>query len=100
MKGKVFLAVVIGSMISATVVAGSEAELFDAVKAGDKQEVQRLLEEGAEVNVYDDNLNSPLFYAIGRGDAALVRQLVDAGALIRYDHRRETGPDPLENPLG
>ncbi len=100
MKARAFFAVVIVSMVSAAAVAGNEAELFDAVRARDKQEVQRLLEEGAEVNVYDDNLNSPLFYAIGHGDAALVRQLVDAGALIRYDHRRETGPDPLENPLG
>ena len=65
--------VVLGSVSSA--VAGP---LGNAAKAGDVAELERLLNEGADVN--ESGLASPLFYAIQYNNSDAARLLIERGA--------------------
>lgn len=59
--------------------AGTRLHL--AIRAGDSVTMRRELEAGADVNALDEENLTPLFYATACGDAALVRSLLDLGAL-------------------
>jgi hypothetical protein len=54
--------------------------LIDAVKTGDLQTVESLLNDGADINQGDDQGWTPLNFAAGKGDLAVVRLLVESGA--------------------
>lgn len=54
--------------------------LMDAVKRGDAAEVERLARERADVDAIDPWGDTALHAAIDRGDARVVRLLLDAGA--------------------
>src|SRR5579875_824764 len=56
--------------------------VIEAVKAGDYPGAQALIEAGADVNQQDQAGWTPLNFAAGMGDLALVRLLVEAGADI------------------
>lgn len=58
----------------------SEAPLFEAIAAGDGDRARAALASGASPDDRDDDDWSPLDRAAGRGDTAMVRLLLDAGA--------------------
>lgn len=51
-----------------------------AIRAGDPVTVRREIAAGTDVNGFDEEQLTPLFYAAACGDAALVRDLLDHGA--------------------
>jgi uncharacterized protein len=55
--------------------------LIEAVKAGDEEEVARLLSLGRDVNEKGNEMEwPPLNFAAGKGNLSLIRMLLDAGA--------------------
>ncbi|MGZ4968867.1 MAG: ankyrin repeat domain-containing protein [Methylobacter sp.] len=58
----------------------NESQLIDAVKAGDVNWVQALIESGADLEQKDDYGWTALNWAAGRGGPVIVRSLLDAGA--------------------
>lgn len=58
----------------------SELQLLEAVKAENLEEVRALLEADADVNQTDDQGWTPLNWAAGKGNGALVSLLVEKGA--------------------
>ena len=58
----------------------ADMRLIEAVKAGNHAEAESLIKEGADVNQQDDQGWTPLNFAAGKGDLALVKLLVDSGA--------------------
>ncbi len=65
-----------------------------AVQSGKDDDVDELIEEGANVGVIDENGQTPLHMAAIVGNEEVVRDLIDAGALINaQDH---LGCTPLD----
>jgi hypothetical protein len=60
----------------------NEMALIDAVKAGDYDKTSALIGEGANVNQQDKQGWTPLNFAAGIGNLAMVKLLVDRGADI------------------
>lgn len=58
----------------------NELQLIEAAKAGDVDRVQALIGSGADLEQKDDYGWTALNWAAGRGDAAIVRLLLEAGA--------------------
>ena len=54
--------------------------LTDAVRAGDRAELERLIRDGADVNELGEAGRTPLIEAAAAGGADLVRVLIDARA--------------------
>ena len=54
--------------------------LFSAMKEGDSNAVQRLIDANVDVNARNSNNISPLYFAARKGDAKIVKSLLDAGA--------------------
>jgi len=67
--------------------------LVEAVQKGNQQELERLLRNGADVNVRDGNGNTPLASAVLLGDVEAVRMLLDHGADVNA--RGSFGTPPL-----
>jgi hypothetical protein len=58
----------------------SELALIEAVKSGDYQKAEELLQNGADVNQGDEQGWTPLNFAAGKGNLPLVKLLVEKGA--------------------
>jgi len=58
------------------------SHLFEAVKAGNLEQVKILVEKGADVNARDQNKTAALFYAISSGYKNIEMFLVDKGAVL------------------
>ena len=58
----------------------SDTDLFTETKKGDIEAIKVLLENGANVNVRDQNLQTPLFYAARYGKAEIAELLIQNGA--------------------
>src|SRR5262249_58866336 len=54
--------------------------LFEAARGGDLETAERLLESGADVNQGDEQGWTPLNFASGRGNLAMVKLLIEKGA--------------------
>src|SRR5262249_4654289 len=55
-------------------------DLVEAVKRGDIEAVERLVNDGADVNQQDDHGWRPLMWTAGRGDAKGVSFLLERGS--------------------
>ena len=64
--------------------AGENAALHEAVRRGDRVEVERLLDEGADIEAKPFDMYSapPLHFAVLAGELDLVRLLLDRGASV------------------
>ena len=54
--------------------------LHEAAKKGDLDQVNRLIEKGASVDLLDENSNTPLYIAVGQGHKDVVELLILKGA--------------------
>lgn len=96
-KNLIILAVLAISLFGTQSIVGAskDAELFDAVSAGDIERVKRLLEkEGADVNAwYERRSSSPLHKAVWEGHQDMVTFLIGKGAAVNA--RNNDGITPL-----
>ncbi|MGH9764818.1 MAG: ankyrin repeat domain-containing protein [Blastocatellia bacterium] len=60
----------------------SEMALIEAVKSGDRESVEQIINNGADVNQGDEQGWTPLNFAAGKGNLPLVKLLVEKGADI------------------
>lgn len=58
----------------------SDLKLIEAVKAGNAYAVTELIDSGVDVNQQDEQGWTPLNWAAGKGDTAILRSLLDRGA--------------------
>src|SRR2546421_10576648 len=58
----------------------SDLRLIEEIKAVNTRAVEKLIESGADVNQQDDQGWTPLNFAAGSGDLALIKLLVEKGA--------------------
>jgi uncharacterized protein len=76
----------------ATVAAGAEVSLVDAVKAIDKATVRTLLADRVDVNAPQPDGTTALHWAANRDDSELVDLLVRAGANVKAANRYGVTP--------
>jgi hypothetical protein len=62
--------------------------LYKAVKEGNVSKVKRLLERGADPNIYNDHHLTPLHQAAYWGETEIVRLLLKHGAKVDIDNGR------------
>ena len=60
----------------------SEKQLHEAALAGDSEQIQRLVSDGARVDAADADRHTPLMWAAFNGHTAAVRFLLDHGAKL------------------
>jgi ankyrin repeat protein len=65
----------------------SSRALLEAVRAADKERVQRLLRQGADVNARTADGTTALMHAMAVGDVKQVRMLLDHGADVNAKNR-------------
>lgn len=70
--------------------ANLDSALLKAVDRGDRASVERLLDEGANIEGVHGNKETPLLMAADRGRAAIVKLLVERGANIHAQVSGET----------
>lgn len=67
-------------------------DLHFAAQAGSAIKVAREVRKGTDINVQDDNGNTPLKYACAEPHAEVVRKLIDLGALVTLADNRGFTP--------
>jgi uncharacterized protein len=70
----------------------NEAQLLDAVKAGELAKVAELLDSGSDIHQQDEQGWTPLSWAAGRGDLNMVKLLLDRGADVFHTGRDQRTP--------
>ena len=70
----------------------SDLKLIEAVKAGNANAVVELIESGADVNQQDEQGWTPLNWAAGKGDIAVLKSLLNHGADVSRVGRDERTP--------
>lgn len=70
----------------------SEQKVIEAVRNGDRETLEKLLSEGADVNEQDEQGWTPLNWAAGKGDAETVELLLEKGADITLTGRDNRTP--------
>ena len=61
----------------------ADETLHEAANNGDMDQINRLIEEGAAVDVTDENSNTPLYIAVGQGHKDVVELLIKHGGETR-----------------
>ena len=72
--------------------AGGSTPLIDAVKAGNREAVRALLQQGADVNAAEADGSTPLHWAAQAADVEGVRALLAAGAKADVANRNRITP--------
>jgi len=71
-----------------------------AARDGDLEEVQRLVAQGRDLNLFDDLDRTPLHYAAERGHWEVMAYLIKAGADVNAHHESRIGETPLGQVAG
>lgn len=83
-----------GSLDDAPIDGMASSRMVEAMNANDVTTVQRLIEEGEDVNAFDlANVTYPLLWAVRQGHVDLVRYMLERGADIAA--QGEEGESPL-----
>ena len=69
-----------------SLLASKEINLYQAIKNNDLQEVKKLINEGAALNVKNEYGNTPLHFAAYYGHTNIVRYLIEKGANIYIEN--------------
>ena len=69
-------------LLAVSAYAVDDSPLFEAVKKGDKTEIEALLTKGADINGKDENGRTPLHMAVLRGSKDVVQLLLANGANV------------------
>ena len=77
--------------------AESGESLHEAAKKGNLSEVKRLIEEGADVYVKDENSHPPLYIAVGQGHKDIAELLISKGADVNAVDKKGRTPLDLAN---
>jgi len=89
MKRLVAALLIVGAALAAVRAAGSSTPLIDAIKAGDRAAVRRLIAGKTDVNASEPDGTTALHWAVRAGDretvALLLKQGAKATAVNRYD---------------
>jgi len=76
-------------------------KLHSAAQEGDLAEVNRLVEEGYDVNAFDDDLPlTPLHYAVREGHLEVAGYLLSVGADVNAHDESRIGETPLGEVAG
>ncbi len=67
---------------------------------GDIEECTRLLNEGHQLNAFDDSGNTPLHYAAESQNLEVMKLLIDSGASVNAHDERVIGNTPLGEVAG
>jgi hypothetical protein len=79
----------------------NQSALHLAVQRNDAAMVRVLVRERrVEPNIPDDQLNTPLHYAVRNGNASIVLDLLQHGADINFENHRKRTPKDLANRHG
>ena len=70
-------------------------QLHFAVQDGDLQKVKALINEGHDVNTFDDISYTPLHYAIEQENLEIAQYLLDHGADVNAHEEEKAGNTPL-----
>ncbi|XP_046354244.2 ankyrin repeat and KH domain-containing protein 1-like [Haliotis rufescens] len=66
--------------------------LIQASRSGSADLVQCLLHEGCDVDVWDEDGNTPLMHACGKGHVTVARLLIEAGADVNHQNMNYISP--------
>jgi uncharacterized protein len=90
-SGILFLAALCATAQAPAGGANLDSALLQAVDRGDRASVERLLDEGANIEAVGGNKETPLMVAVERGEAGMVKLLLERGANIHaQDESLET----------
>jgi ankyrin repeat protein len=78
---------IVAALCLSTAVTASSSPVADASQRGDREEVRRLLQQGADVNAPQGDGMTALHWAAMTGDAALAQMLIYAGANVKATTR-------------
>lgn len=67
-------------------------KLLIAVEKGSVEEVEKLIQEGAEVNSQDNDGKTPLHKAAWRGNSTVVENLIEKGADVNSKDKNDKTP--------
>ena len=97
LRGPWWRAVVVGHLVLAVTVAAPsvDAQLLEAVRAGDQGSVRALIEEGSDVNAGEADGTTPLHWAAYHSNLAIAELLVAAGADATAANRYGVSPISL-----
>ena len=77
-----------------------ESRLHYEAEKGNLEEVERLVEEGWDVNLFDDLGRTPLHYATRGGHLEVMAYLIKAGADVNANDESKIGETPLGEVAG
>ena len=73
-----------------------EEQLHFAADDGDLSKVKELVENGYDVNAFDDSISfTPLHYAVKSGHTEVVKYLLSVGADVNANEEEKIGETPL-----
>ena len=72
--------------------AKNTKSLFEVVEKGDIEQVKKLISEGGDINVKDENGHTALHLAVINGNKTLVELLIAKGADIEAQNRKKQTP--------
>ena len=74
-------------------------QLFKAVKSNEIEEVKKLIDAGADVNVVNVDGETALYWASYKGRSEIVKMLIEAGADVNVVNKNHTKIEDIINKI-